>query len=549
MVSRRTLTIFGPLPAIFMLLAVSSAGVAPSANAGVLERTKAAVGYLKNLVGDGTDLVREGMLGDIRSEDYDRQASTFFGEQEREGLTTFAEISADGQARIAAGWKGLKGKLADTVLSKMASAVRDKLWEAFPPGAERTGPREAGERSGRGTAAGWRDRHSTREDGRGSGASAEIAEGDEAAGNDQIRSGGTSKSRHDEPTNPVLALDIDADEQHWYRSETGILDKAPLPRVRVSRVMASITLGADGRPGEPVSGGAGTARGGCDDIWDDCREDRYISGGLPTGGERSDRWGQFDGTGADRAAPRRDDGSGDAAHDDDATDDTQRDYARALASISDERSPDPPTRTESAAHRGYRSALDDLKDQARENARIEAERAAAREAQHRAAVRAREAKTPNAASVPRASGARSTDRRSSRRTAAKNLTGPCATGPICKKFAKRGEALVQRVRGIVGRKRLDMTGSSLALAFIARASIACVRACIEREETRAHCQKDLRNAIGELQRTYKSAVRSARSASGKRGYVNRFDESPLNSPFVRTHFGQIRGNIDSCDLR
>lgn len=554
MVSRRTLSISPPLAAPLMLVALLSATAAPSANAGVLERTKAAVGYLKNLVGDGTDLVREGMLRDIRPGDYDRRADAFYGEQSRKGLKTFVEISADGQAGIAARWKGLKGKLTDTVLSKMASAVKDKLWEVFPPGAESTGSHKAGQRNRRGVGTGWRVRRPTQEDPWGSGATAETAAGSEAARNDELRSHGTSEGRNDETTNPVLALDIDADELPWYRGETGILDEAPLPRVRISRAIGDLPPVAGRRPGEPAAGRAGVARRDCADIWDDCRDDRYISDGLPAGGERPDRWGRTDGIDLGHAALRREDGTDHAAHGhDEAADETQRNYARALASISGERSPDSPTRTESAIHRDYRSALDDLKAQARENARIETERAAAREAQRRAAIRAREAKASASASAPRPSGSpakRSTGNRPSQRTTAtRKLTGACATGPICKKFAKRGEALVQRVRRVVDRKRLDITGSSLALAFIARATMACVRVCIEREETRAHCRSGLRNAIGELKKTYKSAIGNARSASGNQSYVNQFDASPQNSPFVRRHFGDIRGNIDNCELQ
>ena len=79
--------------------------------------------------------------------------------------------------------------------------------------------------------------------------------------------------------------------------------------------------------------------------------------------------------------------------------------------------------------------------------------------------------------------------------------------------------------------------------------MACVRACIEKEETRAHCRKGLRTAIGELQKTYKSAIESARSASGNSSYVNRFDASPQASPFSRKHLSHVRVNIDTCDAK
>ena len=164
--------------------------------------------YLNNLVGEGTDLVGKGMLGGLAGEDYDRRADAFFGKQTKEGLRTFAEISADGHARIAARWKGLKGKIADTVLGKMASSVRDKLWESFSPGAGSTRAPKAVGRGRRGSGGGWLGERWT---------------------DDDPRDGRAVSA------NPALALDIDADELPWYRRETGILDAAPLPRVRISR--------------------------------------------------------------------------------------------------------------------------------------------------------------------------------------------------------------------------------------------------------------------------------------------------------------------------
>ena len=491
MVSGGTLAVSRPLAALLVLVAIFPTDVAPSANAGVLERTKAAVGYLNNLVGEGTDLVGKGMLGGLAGEDYDRRADAFFGKQTKEGLRTFAEISADGHARIAARWKGLKGKIADTVLGKMASSVRDKLWESFLPGAGSTRAPKAVGRGRRGSGAGWPGERWT---------------------DDDPRDGRAVSA------NPALALDIDADELPWYRRETGILDAAPLPRVRISRAT---------RDEPPVAGRVGAARSGCADPWSDCRDDSDGSDDPTTGSERPDRWG--------------------------GSDESQRSYARALAGISEPSAPDPPSRAGSADGRDYRSALDDLKAQARENARIETERAAALEAERRAAIGAREARASASARAPRSNAlpaGRSMDKRPSQPTAAaRKPTGPCATGPICKKYAQRGEALVRRVRGVVDRKRLDITGNSLALAFIARATTACVRVCIEREETRAHCQSGLRNAIRELQKTYKSAIGSARSASGNSSYVNQFDSNPQNSRFVKTHFGRIGGNIDTCEPR
>ena len=95
-------------------------------------------------------------------------------------------------------------------------------------------------------------------------------------------------------------------------------------------------------------------------------------------------------------------------------------------------------------------------------------------------------------------------------------------------------------------KNLDITNNSLALAFTTRASIACMKACLEREETRADCRSGLQQAVSELERTYQSAIRSARQASLDDNYVDQFESSPQNSPFGRKYFSHIQGNLDTC---
>ena len=125
-------------------------------------------------------------------------------------------------------------------------------------------------------------------------------------------------------------------------------------------------------------------------------------------------------------------------------------------------------------------------------------------------------------------------------------TGECASGPICQQTVKNAEVVLKRVDELQATKNLDITNSSLAVAFTTRATIACMKACLEREETRAKCRSPFEQAIGELQNTYESAVRSARQASLDDAYVDEFEASPQNSRFGRRHFSHIRGNLDTC---
>ena len=122
----------------------------------------------------------------------------------------------------------------------------------------------------------------------------------------------------------------------------------------------------------------------------------------------------------------------------------------------------------------------------------------------------------------------------------------CAGGPICRATVKNAELVLKRVGELQATGGLDITNSSLAIAFTTRASMACMKACLEREETRAECTSGLRQAIGELKRTYDSAIRSARQASLDDDYVDEFEASPQNSRFGRQYFSHIQGNLDTC---
>ena len=124
----------------------------------------------------------------------------------------------------------------------------------------------------------------------------------------------------------------------------------------------------------------------------------------------------------------------------------------------------------------------------------------------------------------------------------------CADGPVCRLAVKNGEEVLNKVKSVQANRNLDITNSSLAIAFTTRASIACMKACLRKEETRADCRNGLQGAIRELEKTYSSAIRSAREASLDRNYVDQFESSPQNSPFGKKYFSYIRGNLDTCGI-
>ena len=132
------------------------------------------------------------------------------------------------------------------------------------------------------------------------------------------------------------------------------------------------------------------------------------------------------------------------------------------------------------------------------------------------------------------------------RSGADETGSGCADGPICQQTVKNAEVVLERVGELQAAGNLDITNNSLAIAFTTRASIACMKACLEREERRTDCRNGLQQAIEELDKTYRSAIQSARAASVDDDYVDEFEASPQNSRFGRRSFSHIQGNLDTC---
>lgn len=124
----------------------------------------------------------------------------------------------------------------------------------------------------------------------------------------------------------------------------------------------------------------------------------------------------------------------------------------------------------------------------------------------------------------------------------------CADGRICTQTVKNAEDAMARISAVVESGTLDITNSNLAMALLARGNIACIRVCLEMEETRSECRQGLEGAIRELQMTYDSSLTSARQASLDDAYVDSFDRDPQGSEFMRRYFGDASGfgHIDTC---
>ena len=287
---------FCRVTALLLVLAVALAAGAQSADAGILERVKKGTDYLHDLVGGETDLFEEGMLREPDPGDFNRRANSFMVRQEGEGIKTFAEIVAGGKAKLSTGWKGWKGKLAETLLGKAATAVKEKLWNAVSSGQRRTETERAQRTNSRASPAReawepWEDESSVDEETDSARTLAEIAADGEVPDfvepdiSEEAGTGGAGE------VDPLIALDIDEDEQDWYRSETGILNEAPLPDVR----LAAVADGADRRDLDedsvyPPDG----FEGDCDSVWDDCPGDTYWTEEQQEGAGRLDEWVEYD---------------------------------------------------------------------------------------------------------------------------------------------------------------------------------------------------------------------------------------------------------------
>ena len=295
---------------------------------------------------------------------------------------------------------------------------------------------------------------------------------------------------------------------------------------------------------------AATAPRGCASAWDDCRADgdpandagRGHSGPMHRPERREHG---FEPVGQ-HAAPDH------AADSDRAYRDPQRDYDDALADISETDSTSTPTAFASSVHRDYRSALDDLgtrerlEARAREQARMEAARAARMEEERRRRAASSGKLAPPVETTKNVRPRGDTGLPTRQAVSKSRPTGACATGPVCSRTVRAGTRVVNRLRSLVQSGKLGMTGQSLVLAFTAKVTMACIKVCISREENRAHCKPALQNAIGEMKKTYDSAIRSARSTSSSGSYVSQFEANPRNSPFGRKYLSQIRGDLDTC---
>ena len=286
----------------------------------------------------------------------------------------------------------------------------------------------------------------------------------------------------------------------------------------------------------------------CEDAWADCPRDTYWTEEQQEGARQVELWVNYADPQANAETDHQDDGWGYEANEaleatgesGDAVDDTREDYERALAGLLNEGEPsaaDP----YSASDDDYRAVLEEMDAQAEaeEKARIETKRAAAEAAaeqeRQEAARRAQEEEQRSSAGAGSSGGGMES-----------KGDGLCGDTPVCRDYALRGRQMLTSLQNAIQSRSLDMTGTALSFGLEMRITMACFRKCAE-SGLSAFCTREFELQLDEFDRSYRSAIDSARASSAGSSYVEDFDRDPTNSQFVRDLGVQIVGaSVDSC---
>ena len=241
---------------------------------------------------------------------------------------------------------------------------------------------------------------------------------------------------------------------------------------------------------------------------------------------------------ADVEAGTLDDGRGNGADKvldatDDETADAREGYERALAGLLNEDEPAAAQRYATSDH-DYRAALDRM-DALGEEARIEAER---KEAEAAAEQERRE--TQRLAQANQQSGA---DTGSSGGGMGAEGDGTCGSAPASRKYIRHGEQMQAQIKHI---RPSGMTDGALMIALQVRLVLGCMKMSLPHETSNA-CKSQLQSAISEFEKSYRSAIESAKGSAADSSYVDEFDRDPGSSRFVRGLGISITGtSLDSC---
>ena len=492
-------------------------------DAGVLDRAKSVSGYPKGFLDEGMDLIGYGMSDD--ADTYERRADEFFRRQEHEGRKTFTDVVtdalADGKGKVSDGWKNLKGKVGNTLLGKAADAVKEKVWDAFAPDARPGGRHPPGGNGANALSA--RDsstlrRHGSAAEGEADGSHTPPApmeaDGDapEESGPNAVEPDGQGGA-----PDPLIALDIDDEEQDWYHTETDLLDGTPLPKVADragtdggAGVLLNAGPGAYGGTGDTATGSAGD----CEDAWGSC-SDEYWNEELQAGARRIDPWADYtkasdDADATAQATPRGSDAgvgasdsessaaSGQAnpwgetevaaqnlpAHienEEDEADDEHESYNAALAATLGD------TPRQEPAEDGYAAALAALE-------RGEAEQTR----------RLADSSFDSGSSPSYGSGSSAAPR-------SQNCEVPT---PTCLEVTNRIEARSSSLLARIDAGGLSGSESADLFADFYKTVAAHLPACYA-SETRPHCKEAIQRTIEEMQRAYEEQREIARQWRGE----------------------------------
>ena len=254
----------------------------------------------------------------------------------------------------------------------------------------------------------------------------------------------------------------------------------------------------------------------CNDVWADCPRDTYWTQEQQEGARQVELWVNY-------ADPQTDEEKA-SPHAQKDTEDSRKDYERALAGLLNEGGPSADD-LYPATDDDYRAVLEEMDTQTEAEER---DRIAAEERDRIAAEKKRRSSTNTGSRSGDAEGAED---------------GICGSASACKNYIRHGEQVVSQVKQLtLG----SMTDSFLSFAYVNRSTLGCLRKCLP-YETSNDCRSVVQSAISKLENTYRSAIASAKGSAADSSYVDNFDRDPDNSQFVRNLGIRITGSsLDSC---
>ena len=272
--------------ALFLLATPTRAGVLDSWE-GSRENANLITKLLRErIVEPGLEILRRST--DTDAETLLRETDDFFatakrktGETARRVVANHLKAAADriGFGKVTGLGSSIKEKVVDKAAEKVAGFVTDKAWNAAESATDTLASRQRRE----GSAAGGEARQGSEAESSEAPIPASAETKDEDDSNAGASAGADAGTRPG-AVDPLIALDVHEEEREWYRTETDVLDRTPLPEVEVA-VAGSL---------EDTGGYAyGEAGRDCEDDWADCPGEGYWNEELQRGARRIDPWADY----------------------------------------------------------------------------------------------------------------------------------------------------------------------------------------------------------------------------------------------------------------